>query len=279
MLPDPDRHAAVAGTLLLTPCSPDPGPDTPMGLLHRSVQPGGRPARYPRREVVNGIRCVVLRLCLAQAAPRTAGPGNWCTTTSWCGGRRASGRRSMMTCCPKSGAPRAVGQSQCGDPRQPVDEDNGKGAPGLGRRQAGPGPQAASSGGYPGSAAGGGRDPADLQDRDGARLVPLARLKPLSAPAAPAGGCRLRRSQAGGLSAGGHGLDPGDRPAAGGELGFPGPARWVVACTFAWLGRYQRLGEDYEVLPETTEAWIHAAMIGLMSASPGTNPIFLSTLV
>ena len=129
MLPDPDRHAAVAGTLLLTPCSPDPGPDTPMGLLHRSVQPGGRPARYPRREVVNGIRCVVLRLCLAQAAPRTAGPGNWCTTTSWCGGRGASGRRSMMTCCPKPGAPRAVGQSQCGDPRQPVDTDDGKRGP------------------------------------------------------------------------------------------------------------------------------------------------------
>jgi putative transposase len=34
--------------------------------------------------------------------------------------------------------------------------------------------------------------------------------------------------------------------------------------TFAWLGRWRHLKEDYERLPETTEALIHIAMIRLM---------------
>ena len=42
------------------------------------------------------------------------------------------------------------------------------------------------------------------------------------------------------------------------------PRRWVVERTFAWLGRYRRLSKDYEELPETTEAWVYAAMTGLM---------------
>jgi putative transposase len=44
------------------------------------------------------------------------------------------------------------------------------------------------------------------------------------------------------------------------------PRRWVVERTFAWLGRYRRLSEDYEALPETEEAWIHLAMSSLMLA-------------
>ena len=42
------------------------------------------------------------------------------------------------------------------------------------------------------------------------------------------------------------------------------PRRWVVERTFAWLGRYRRLSEDYEELPQTTEAWVYTAMTGLM---------------
>ncbi len=43
------------------------------------------------------------------------------------------------------------------------------------------------------------------------------------------------------------------------------PRRWVVERTFAWLGRNRRLSKDYEVLPETEEAWIYVAMSRLMA--------------
>ena len=57
------------------------------------------------------------------------------------------------------------------------------------------------------------------------------------------------------------------------------PRRWVVERTFAWFGDYRRLSKDYEVLTETSEAMIYAAMIRLMvrrlalkSAEPEANP-------
>jgi putative transposase len=42
------------------------------------------------------------------------------------------------------------------------------------------------------------------------------------------------------------------------------PRRWVVERTFAWIGRSRRMSKDYEYLPETSEAFIYAAMIRLM---------------
>jgi hypothetical protein len=44
--------------------------------------------------------------------------------------------------------------------------------------------------------------------------------------------------------------------------GFLGIAerRWVVERTLAWLGKARRLAKDYERLPETGVAMIHAAM-------------------
>jgi putative transposase len=41
--------------------------------------------------------------------------------------------------------------------------------------------------------------------------------------------------------------------------------RWIVERTLAWLGNYRRLSKDYEVLPETSEAFIYLAMVDLMT--------------
>lgn len=42
------------------------------------------------------------------------------------------------------------------------------------------------------------------------------------------------------------------------------PRRWVVERTFAWLGRYRRLSKDYEFLPATSETMIQLASSRLM---------------
>lgn len=43
------------------------------------------------------------------------------------------------------------------------------------------------------------------------------------------------------------------------------PHRWVVERTFGWLGRYRRLSKEYEELPASSEAFIRIAMINNMS--------------
>lgn len=42
------------------------------------------------------------------------------------------------------------------------------------------------------------------------------------------------------------------------------PKRWIVERTFGWLNRSRRLSKDYERLTDTGEAWIYAAMTRLM---------------
>ena len=106
--------------------------------------------------------------------------------------------------------------------------------------------------------------PADIQDRDGAKLVlaklrdRLPRLRLIWADAGYAGrlvtwvqvqtGWRLAIVR---------------RP-RGRQRFEVLPRRWVVERTFGWLGRSRRLSKDYEALPASAEAWIYLAMIQLM---------------
>jgi putative transposase len=49
------------------------------------------------------------------------------------------------------------------------------------------------------------------------------------------------------------------------KSGFKVPQwRWIVERTFGWLNRSRRLSRDFEVLCETSEAWVRIAMIQLM---------------
>ena len=43
------------------------------------------------------------------------------------------------------------------------------------------------------------------------------------------------------------------------------PHRWVVERTFSWLGQNRRMSKDYERLPESSEAFIYAAMTRIMA--------------
>jgi putative transposase len=107
--------------------------------------------------------------------------------------------------------------------------------------------------------------PADIQDRDGAKLVLqkvrnlLPRLQVIWADGGYAGQLVQWVKQGFGWL-----LQTVLRPV--GAKGFVHlPHRWVVERTFAWLGRYRRLSKDYERLPETSETMIYIAMIHRMS--------------
>jgi putative transposase len=107
--------------------------------------------------------------------------------------------------------------------------------------------------------------PADVQDRDGAKLLleklrgALPRLQVIWADGAYAGQLIAWVQQTCGWL-----IQTILRPV--GVKGFVVlPKRWVVERTFAWLGRQRRLAKDYEYLTATSETMIHIAMIRLMS--------------
>jgi putative transposase len=116
--------------------------------------------------------------------------------------------------------------------------------------------------------------PADVQDRDGAKLVlervrgRLPHLQLIWADGGYSGRLvQWVQKRCGWV------LQTILRPV--GVAGFVLlPRRWVVERTFAWLGRCRRLSKDYERRPETTEVWIHLAMIRLMSRRLLPKPAF-----
>jgi len=105
--------------------------------------------------------------------------------------------------------------------------------------------------------------PADIQDRDGAKLL-LNKL-----------GTRFRRLQlifADGGYAGrfvdwtrgrtGRFVEIVKRSTPHRFVVLP--KRWIVERTFAWFGKYRRLSKDYETLTECSESMILIAMTNLM---------------
>jgi putative transposase len=105
---------------------------------------------------------------------------------------------------------------------------------------------------------------ADVQDRDGARLVleklkgQFSRLKLIWADGGYSGKLIEWAKELGGWV-----LEIVKR--SDDVSGFKIlPHRWVVERTFGWLGRYRRLSKDYEELTDTSEAMIRVAMINLM---------------
>lgn len=105
---------------------------------------------------------------------------------------------------------------------------------------------------------------ADIQDRDGAKLVLKAikkwfvRLKIIFADGGYAGKLITWAKRYYGWT-----IAIVKRPDI--AKGFVVlPKRWIVERTFAWLGNYRRLSKDYEYHPKTSETLIYIAMIHLM---------------
>ena len=106
--------------------------------------------------------------------------------------------------------------------------------------------------------------PANIQDRDGAKLVIdklIGRFPRMRLVWADAGYAGKLIEWVWALT--GWALEIVKRPRDSHHFQVL-PRRWVVERTFAWLTRCRRLSKDYEALSETTEAWIHIAMIHLM---------------
>ena len=116
--------------------------------------------------------------------------------------------------------------------------------------------------------------PADIQDRDGAKLVlqrppgRFPRLELLWADGAYSGKLVEWAKRIGGWR-----LEVVRRPVQQHTFQVL-PRRWVVERTLAWLGRQRRLSRDYEALSETTEAWVYTAMTGLMLRRLARSPTF-----
>lgn len=113
--------------------------------------------------------------------------------------------------------------------------------------------------------------PADVQDRDGAKLVlaklanRFPRLKLIWADGGYAGKLIEWTADFGQWV-----LEIVKRNAD--LAGFVVlPRRWVVERTFSWLGKYRRLAKDYETRIDSSEAMIYLSSINLMlhRLSPG----------
>ena len=116
--------------------------------------------------------------------------------------------------------------------------------------------------------------PADIQDRDGARLVlprllgRFPRLQLIWADGAYGGKLVEWTRMVGGWT-----LEPVRRPAQQRTFQVL-PRRWVVERTFGWLNLQRRLSKDYEALCETTATWLYISMTGIVLRRLACLPSF-----
>jgi transposase len=244
------------------------------------VKPGGRPAKYPRRRIVEAILYVNRTGCAWRSVPHDFPP--WDTVYWYFKRWNADGTTDRIHDALRDAARDAAGR----DPMASagiVDAQSVKAADTVGK----------DSRGYDAGKKVNGRKrhvvvdtigllvvvlvtAASLQDRDGGRLVlDKARMKMPSivlvwADGGYAGRCveiarRMLRIT----------LTIVKKPE--GQRTFEVlPRRWVVERTLSWLVRCRRLDRDYERLPEHAEAMVKWAMIGLMTRrlapAPGRRP-------
>jgi transposase len=244
------------------------------------VKPGGRPAKHPRRRIVNAILYVNRTGCSWRQLPHDFPP--WDTVYWYFKRWNQDGTTDRIHDALRDATRDAAGR----DPMASagiVDAQSVKAADTVGT----------DSRGYDGGGNVNGRKrhgvvdtigrlvvvlvtAASLQDRDGGRLVlDKARMKMPSialvwADGGYAGRCVEFARRVLRIS-----LEIVKKPE--GQHTFEVlPRRWVVERTLAWLVRCRRLDRDYERLPEHAEAMVKWSMIGLMTRrlapAPGRRP-------
>jgi len=244
------------------------------------VKPGGRPAKHPRRRIVEALLYLNRTGCSWRQLPHDFPP--WDTVYGYFKRWNAEGTTDRIHDALRDAARDAAGR----DPMASagiVDAQSIKAADTVGR----------SSRGYDAGKKVNGRKrhvvvdtigllvvvlvtAANVQDRDGGRLVlSRARMKMPSivlvwADGGYAGKCVEFARRWLHIT-----LAIVKKPE--GQRTFEVlPRRWVVERTLSWLVRCRRLDRDYERLPEHSEAMVKWAMIGLMTRrlapTPGRRP-------
>ena len=244
------------------------------------VKPGGRPAKHPRRRIVEAILYVDQTGCSWRSLPHDFPP--WDTVYWYFKRWNAEGTTDRIHDALRAAVRDAAGR----DPMASagiVDSQSVKGADTVG----------AASRGYDVGKKINGRKrhiitdtlgllivvavtTAGLQDRDGGRLVlDRAKMKMPSIVLVWADG-----GYAGKLIVFAqyylHVLVEIVRKPPGQRTFEVLPRRWVIERTLSWLMRTRRLARDYERLPAHAEAMVKWSMIGLMTRrmapAPGRRP-------